>query len=68
MSGLNEADIYYSKGFHDGFIKGQEEGLKTAIKILEVKPGQSISIQFKDEDMAESFMKQFKGNPAEVKG
>lgn len=60
-----KADIYYNKGFHDGFMKGMEEGLKTATKMLELKPAQSIFIQFKGEDMAENFMKQFKSNPVE---
>lgn len=61
----HEADIAYNKGFHDGFIKGQEEAMKIAIKMLQVKPGQSLSIQFKDEEEAKRFMQQFKNSNTE---
>ncbi len=61
----HEVGIAYNQGFRDGFIKGQEEGLKIARKMLELKPGQSLSIQIKDEKTAKRFMQQFKNNNAE---
>lgn len=58
----HEADIAYQRGFHDGFIKGQEEAIKITSKILHMQPGQSISVQFKDEEAAKRFIQQFKNS------
>ncbi len=58
----HEADIAYSKGFHDGYIKGQEEAMKTVVKMLQLQPGPSLSIQFKDEETAKKFIQQFKNS------
>ena len=55
----HEANYFYDKGFRDGYATGMARGLKVAIEIIESRPDQNISIEFKDEKTAEKFMKEF---------
>lgn len=48
--------LYYQMGYHDGFAKGQEQGIKLAADILNTKPGQTIYIQTPNEEKAKEFM------------
>jgi hypothetical protein len=48
--------FYYQMGYHDGFAKGQEQGIKLAADILNTKPGQTIYIQTPSEDKAKELI------------
>lgn len=56
-------DYYYNKGFHDGYLKGQEISLKLLTDYMsrEVRP---IHVKFDNEEQAARFIEYYKQNKA----